>query len=281
MEDFASLRGCDRRFLADTYDLVVFVHGLGFTPLQIAVHIQILSAAGPFLVDFHKLCSHQPFDRFPIGKDAITRSRRRISSFKRARAGCAETPAVLFRQKRDRRRIFKTGFQDCHGFRRFRFVCLQNLIQEQPRRIQIRCVENGPYPAMYFILHSFRRGIQNIAQEVGLTPLPGDALEGFTDGPHQPAVDIRHNPIDASEPAAFQPAKKFTPTRFVPFRYPFVLPSARRALCKLSLYFGTKEPFFCTFLQKALSPFLKECAKFFVNYFGRENPSVQRRGRRT
>ncbi|WP_223812579.1 hypothetical protein [Geobacillus thermoleovorans] len=51
--------------------------------------------------------------------------------------------------------------------------------------------------------------------------------------------------------------------------------------CKLSLYFGTKEPFFCTFLQKALSPFLKECAKFFVNYFGRENPSVQRRGRRT
>ncbi|MEJ9271545.1 hypothetical protein P4506_08515, partial [Geobacillus stearothermophilus] len=31
--------------------------------------------------------------------------------------------------------------------------------------------------------------------------------------------------------------------------------------CKLSLYFGTKEPFFCTFLQKALSPFLKECAK--------------------
>ncbi|WP_223812839.1 class I SAM-dependent methyltransferase [Geobacillus sp. 47C-IIb] len=51
--------------------------------------------------------------------------------------------------------------------------------------------------------------------------------------------------------------------------------------CKLSLYFGTKEPFFCTFLQKALSPFLKECAKFFVNYFGRENPSVHRRGRRT
>lgn len=51
--------------------------------------------------------------------------------------------------------------------------------------------------------------------------------------------------------------------------------------CKLSLYFGTKEPFFCTFLQKALSPFLKECAKFFVNYFGRENPSIQRRGRRT
>ncbi|MEW5323879.1 hypothetical protein V2J23_17940, partial [Geobacillus thermoleovorans] len=48
--------------------------------------------------------------------------------------------------------------------------------------------------------------------------------------------------------------------------------------CKLSLYFGTKEPFFCTFFQKALSPFLKECAKFFVNYFGRENPSVQRRG---
>ncbi|KMY56875.1 hypothetical protein AA904_15260 [Geobacillus stearothermophilus] len=51
--------------------------------------------------------------------------------------------------------------------------------------------------------------------------------------------------------------------------------------CKLSLYFGTKETFFCTFLQKALSPFLKECAKFFVNYFGRENPSVHRRGRRT
>ncbi|MED3831530.1 hypothetical protein P4575_27450, partial [Priestia megaterium] len=49
----------------------------------------------------------------------------------------------------------------------------------------------------------------------------------------------------------------------------------------LSLYFGTKEPFFCTFLQKALSPFLKECAKFFVNYFGRENPSVHRRGKRT
>lgn len=70
MEDFASLRGCDRRFLADTYDLVVFVHGLGFTPLQIAVHIQILSAAGPFLVDIHELCSHQPFGRFPIGKDA-------------------------------------------------------------------------------------------------------------------------------------------------------------------------------------------------------------------
>ncbi|ATA60316.1 hypothetical protein GS458_1874 [Geobacillus stearothermophilus] len=55
----------------------------------------------------------------------------------------------------------------------------------------------------------------------------------------------------------------------------------RRFRCKLSLYFGTKEPFFCTFLQKALSPFLKECAKFFVNYFGRENPSVHRRGRRT
>ncbi|KQB94191.1 putative membrane protein, partial [Geobacillus sp. PA-3] len=35
--------------------------------------------------------------------------------------------------------------------------------------------------------------------------------------------------------------------------------------CKLSLYFGIKEAFFCTFLQKALSPFLKECAKFFVN----------------
>ncbi|OQP11960.1 hypothetical protein B1693_17935, partial [Geobacillus zalihae] len=55
----------------------------------------------------------------------------------------------------------------------------------------------------------------------------------------------------------------------------------RRFFCKLSLYFGTKEPFFCTFFQKALSPFLKECAKFFVNYFGRENPSVHRRGRRT
>ncbi|ATO36283.1 hypothetical protein GTID1_03050 [Geobacillus thermodenitrificans] len=54
-----------------------------------------------------------------------------------------------------------------------------------------------------------------------------------------------------------------------------------KVVCKLSLYFGTKEPFFCTFLQKALSPFLKECAKFFVNYFGRENPSVHRRGRRT
>lgn len=51
--------------------------------------------------------------------------------------------------------------------------------------------------------------------------------------------------------------------------------------CKLSLYFGIKEAFFCTILQKALSPFLKECAKFFVNYFGRENPSVHRRGRRT
>ena len=161
--------------------------------------------------------SNAPISRLAdsrLGKMRITRSRRRISSFKRARAGCAETPAVLFRQKRDRRRIFKTGFQDCHGFRRFRFVCLQNLIQEQPRRIQIQCVENGPYPAMYFILHSFRRGIQNIAQEVCLTPLPGDALEGFTDGPDQPAVVIRHNPLDASKPAAFQPAKKFTPTGF-------------------------------------------------------------------
>ncbi|MED4870427.1 hypothetical protein, partial [Geobacillus stearothermophilus] len=33
--------------------------------------------------------------------------------------------------------------------------------------------------------------------------------------------------------------------------------------CKLSFYFSTKRPFFCTFFQKALSPFLKECAKFF------------------
>ncbi len=37
--------------------------------------------------------------------------------------------------------------------------------------------------------------------------------------------------------------------------------------CKLSFYFSTKHPFFCTFFQKALSPFLKECANFF-----RENP---------
>ncbi|ATA61246.1 hypothetical protein GS458_2811 [Geobacillus stearothermophilus] len=51
-------------------------------------------------------------------------------------------------------------------------------------------------------------------------------------------------------------------------------------MCKLSFYFSTKRPFFCTFFQKALSPFLKECAKFFVNCFGRRFPFVSRRGGR-
>ncbi|MED4974127.1 hypothetical protein P9754_14470, partial [Geobacillus thermoleovorans] len=50
--------------------------------------------------------------------------------------------------------------------------------------------------------------------------------------------------------------------------------------CKLSFYFSTKRPFFCTFFQKALSPFLKECAKFFVNCFGQRFPFVSMRGRK-
>jgi len=70
MEHFVSLRGCDRRFLADTCDLVVLVHVLGFTPLQIAVHIQILSAASHFSLISMSNAPISPFGRFPIGKDA-------------------------------------------------------------------------------------------------------------------------------------------------------------------------------------------------------------------
>nr|WP_231559891.1 MULTISPECIES: transposase [Geobacillus] len=48
--------------------------------------------------------------------------------------------------------------------------------------------------------------------------------------------------------------------------------------CKLSLYFGINESFFCTFFQKALSPFLKECANLHHESAGKRLSGRTRKG---
>src|SRR5690606_10438842 len=65
-----------------------------------------------------------------------------------------------------------------------------------------------------FFLQGFGRHIQDVAHEMRLAPLPGDALKVPADGSNQSSLVIRHKQINASKPAAFQPANKFTPTDF-------------------------------------------------------------------
>jgi hypothetical protein len=89
-----------------------------------------------------------------------------------------------------RRGVVKAGFQNGYGLRSFGLKILQYSIQKQASGFRIRNIEACPYTGMYFLTPGFGRGIQQIAEKMSLTALPGDTLKMLANGSNQAGMVV-------------------------------------------------------------------------------------------
>lgn len=174
---------------------------LRLPPGLVVGHVEVLGTGLPLLVDLHQERTDQPQRGVAMGIDpnhAVAPADFLVQAF--PPVGGAQPLAVPFRQDEHGRDVVKGVVEQLQGFGRFVSIGRHHVVPQQPSRLEVGGIQNGPDLLDDRVLPGLPRRVPEIAQKVGLVPLPRGPLKLRVHGLDEPPMVVRYHEIHPLEP---------------------------------------------------------------------------------